>query len=252
MISALMVTQPGRAKSALEAMADFVSQTHRDRELVVVHDADTAFDETLRAAAARHGEVTIRIVRTRPNQTLGALRNRCLSEADGDFVCQWDDDDRYHPERLATQWKALHEARADFSFLQQQMHFFADTGEMFLVDWDGEAYPMNFIQGSMMARRSLVPDYPSLPRGEDTPVAREILRRGHAIARIADRAWTYVYTCHEANAWSVAHHRAIAQSKGVGAARLLQSQATIESRLAQYDPPLADFRLTPGGARPGS
>ncbi len=251
MISALMVTQPGRTSSALAAMADFAAQTHRDRELVVVHDADAAFGETLQAAAARHGDAAIRIIRTRSNQTLGELRNQSLAEARGEFICQWDDDDRYHPERLATQWRALHEARADFSFLQQQMHFFTDTGEMFLVDWDGEAYPMNFIQGSMMARRSLVPDYPPLPRGEDTPVIREILRRGHAVARIADRAWTYVYTCHSANAWSVAHHRAIARSKGVGAARLLQSQATIESRLAQYDPPLADFRLTPGGALPG-
>lgn len=244
MISALMVTQPGRTSSALAAMADFAAQTHRDRELVVVHDADAAFDETLRAAAARHVDAAIRIVRTRPNQTLGELRNQSLSEARGEFICQWDDDDRYHPERLAIQWQALRDARADFSFLQQQMHFFADTGEMFLVDWDGEAYPMNFIQGSMMARRSRVPEYPSLPRGEDTPVVREILRRGHAIARIADSAWTYVYTCHTANAWSVAHHRAIARSKAVGQARLLQLRAALEARLGAFDPPLPAFRLS--------
>lgn len=244
MISALMVTQPGRTSSALEAMADFAAQTHGDRELVVVHDADAALDDQLAAAAASHGDVRIRIVRTHSGQTLGELRNQSLAEAAGDFVCQWDDDDRYHPERLAIQWQALQDKRADFCFLQQQMHFFTDTGEMFLVDWNREAYPMNLIQGSMMARRSLVPAYPPLPRGEDTPVVRDILRRGHPIARVADRAWTYVYSCHAANAWSVAHHRAITRAKGIGEARLLQLRAALEARLAEFDPPLPAYRLS--------
>jgi glycosyltransferase involved in cell wall biosynthesis len=243
MISALMVTQAGRRNFALTAMADFAAQTHSRRELVVVHDGDAAFDETLAAAAARHADTNIRIIQAGPDQTLGELRNLSLAEAAGDFVCQWDDDDRYHPSRLAEQWMALRNDDGNFCFLQQQMHFFADTRQMFLVDWDTEAYPMNFVQGSMLARRSSVPSYPALPRGEDTAVVREVLRQGHPVTRVANKAWLYVYICHEANAWSSAHHRAIARAKGAGEARLLAARRTLESRLFEYDPPLRAFHL---------
>ena len=251
MISALMVTQPNRIESARIAMADFAAQTHVERELIVVHDGGESLASALSSTAAGLADADIRIISVEAGLTLGELRNRSVRAAQGDFICQWDDDDRHHRQRLAEQWSALNDRGADFCFLQQQMHLFGNTGEMFLTDWDLEPWPMNFVQGSMLARRSCLPAYPALPRGEDTAVVHEILRRGHAIARLADRAWAYVYVCHGANAWSGAHHRAIAKAKSAGEVRLLQLRSTLEARLAEYDPPLGEFRLMHAGGFPG-
>src|ERR1700722_20997412 len=102
MISCIMVTQPSRLALAKLAIDDFLRQTHDERELVITHDGDDACDAALRAIAAH---ASIRLVREHSGATLGTLRNVAVDACRGDFVCQWDDDDRYHPQRLALQWR---------------------------------------------------------------------------------------------------------------------------------------------------
>ena len=59
--------------------------------------------------------------------TLGELRNFSVQLARYPLVCQWDDDDLYHPRRLETQFAYLKIHCADFCFLTDQLHFFEDT-----------------------------------------------------------------------------------------------------------------------------
>lgn len=240
MISCIMVTQPSRLPLARFAIADFLRQTHVDRELVVLHDGDDACDAELRGLAS---DSRVRILRENPGAALGTLRNRAVVSAAGDFVCQWDDDDRYHPRRLELQWNALHDVRADFCFLVDQLHWFPDRCELFWDDWNGEAYPLNFVQGTLLGRRDRMPHYPDSARGEDTSVALDIVRHGHPIARLRDVGWCYVYVYHGANAWDAAHHTAITQAKRFGAARLMQRESGLRARLAEYSPPLGALRM---------
>ena len=177
MISCLMVTQPGRIALARMAIADFAAQTHRECELLVLHDGDGPCHVALEHAAAEHA-AAIRVVRQPAGRTLGWLRNAAVAAAAGDHVCQWDDDDRYHPQRLALQWQALHDANADFCFLSDQLHWFAASAQMFWDDWDREAYPFNLVQGSLLGKRSRMPQYPDQARGEDTDLLVRILRSG--------------------------------------------------------------------------
>ena len=240
MISCIMVTQPSRLPLARLAIADFLRQTHRDSELVVLHDGDDAFDLALRGAAT---DSRVRIVREAPGSTLGTLRNLAVAAAHGDFVCQWDDDDRYHPRRLELQCNAVHDARADFCFLVDQLHWFPERRELFWDDWNGEAYPLNFVQGTLLGRRDLMPAYADAARGEDTGAALDILRRGHSVARLRDAGWCYVYVYHGANAWDAAHHTAISRAKRFSPARLLQRESELRTRLAEYSPPLGALRI---------
>lgn len=240
MISCFMVTQPSRLALAKLAIGDFLRQTHAERELVIVHDGDDACDAALGEMAA---DASIRLVRKLPGATLGMLRNVAVEVCRGDFVCQWDDDDRYHPQRIELQWRALQDERAEFCFLVDQLHWFPHSGELFWDDWNREAYPLNFVQGTLLGRRDRMPRYPDAARGEDTDAVLQILRDGHRIARLHDAGWCYVYVYHGQNAWDEAHHAAIARAKGFGQVRLLQRERVLRARLAEYRPPLGALRM---------
>ena len=249
MISCLMITQASRLALAKLAIGDFAAQTHAERELVVVHDGDDTCHAQLSGLVAKLQTAPIRCVRHAPGSTLGALRNASVDAAHGEFVCQWDDDDRYHPQRLALQWRALDQANADFSYLCDQLHWFPARGEMYWDDWNREAYPLNVVQGSLLGRRERMPRYAQLARGEDTDVLLKILRQGSAIARVRDAGWSSVYVYHGANTFDGAHHAAIARAKALGHAALVQRETLLRQRLTEYAPPLGALRMPhTGGA----
>lgn len=243
MISALMVTQPSRSELASYAIADFAAQTHEERELVVLHDGGQALQKTLETIAACHPGCTIRIMETEAGQTLGKLRNLSVTAAQGTLVCQWDDDDRHHPERMTLQYQALKTAGADFCFLRDQLHFFPASGELYWDDWNGETYPFNFIQGTLLGKRSCMPSYPEIARGEDTALVHEIVKSNARIERLADFGWCYTYVFHGGNVWAQTHHRAIVQAKSASEVRMMQQQVILHARLAEYSPPIEGVRL---------
>jgi glycosyltransferase involved in cell wall biosynthesis len=241
MISALMVTQPARLALARCAIGDFLAQTYAARELVIVHDGDSAHDTAL-----LHGlpeTVPVRVHRAPSGSTLGALRNLSVDAARGTFVCQWDDDDRYHPQRLALQSDALSAADANFCFLSDQLHWFPARGEMFWDDWNREPYPFNVVQGTLFARRECMPRYRAIARGEDTSLLIEIFRRGDPIARVRDNGWCYVYVYHGANVFAAEHHHAISQTKRLRIAALMQREQRLRERLSEYRPGFGAVRF---------
>ena len=242
LISCLMVTQASRLRLARLAVNDFRRQTYASRELVIVHDGDVHCDLALRSLAAGEDAV-IRVLRQPAGLPLGTLRNAAVTAAGGEFVCQWDDDDRYHPERLEHQWRELRKAGADFCFLCDQLHWFAASAEMYWDDWNLEPYPLNFVQGTLLGRRDAMPRYPELSRGEDTALVSELLRNKARIARVRDAGWCYVYVYHGDNAFELQHHAAISASKRYGQVRLLQRESLLRRRLGDYRPGFGSVRL---------
>jgi glycosyltransferase involved in cell wall biosynthesis len=247
LISALTVTRPGALARLALAFGDLARQTHAEREIVVVHDGDAAFDAAVRALAEREG-LAATVDRAEPGRTLGELRNRSVALARGEVVVQWDDDDRHHPERLARQAAALEREGASFSFLTEQLHWFPAQRTLYWEDWSAEAYPLDFVQGTLMGRRDRMPAYPSSRRGEDTALCLAIAASGARIARVRDAGWSYVYTWHGANAWPEPHHLAIAAAKHLPDARLVAREPVLRRRLAEYSPPLPAL-VVPCGAR---
>lgn len=253
MISCLCVTRGDRLGLLAQAVADFAHQTHAPRELVVVHDGGGSSHDAMLALAASHPQAVIRVVQVAPGFRLGGLRNQAVAAAQGAWVCQWDDDDRYHPERLALQWQAVLRDRAAVGYLVDQLHWFTADSTLCWDDWEGEPYPMNLIQGTILARRDVMPAYPDLARGEDTAHTHKLLRaaaaQGFGVSRLRGAGWCYVYRHHGANVWHDAHHRAISATKHLRAALLLPRLATLRARLAEYSPQLPGLQMKLGGQR---
>ena len=197
LVSCLMVTR-GRLFPARFAVDCFRRQSWPERELVLVCDAPgTPVEEYCRTL----GDGRIRVVvPDGPAASLGELRNLSLRAARGDYVCQWDDDDLYHPQRLELGMLLLQSMRADAMFLSRWML------------WSPQAHRIGVSgsrewEGSMLARRACVPPYPALARGEDTAVLHAMLGRGRVA--LLDAPWLYTYVQTGANTWTATHFEAI-------------------------------------------
>jgi glycosyltransferase involved in cell wall biosynthesis len=188
--------------------------------LVVVYDADRP-DSSLPAAdsfssaegrpetGAGGGHVRkvaastsrpVRIINGGCGKTLGELRNMALDSAAGDVACQWDDDDQSHPERLARQWEAMRQAKADACFLASQFHYFTRSRELFVRDTGKRG-----IECTVMHRTDLPVRYPALERAEDTAFMVGLKRFRCAV--LPGVPWLYLRLFHGENTWDEEHHR---------------------------------------------
>src|SRR5262249_49124556 len=99
-ISCLLVTSPipERQGYLQRSWEGYCRQTYPDKELIVVPDwrsPDQRGPLLDIIAACKRSD--IEIVDLPERRTLGALRNASRAAARGEILCQWDDDDLYHP-----------------------------------------------------------------------------------------------------------------------------------------------------------
>ncbi|GKQ35293.1 glycosyltransferase [Streptomyces sp. A012304] len=192
-VSCLMVTKD-RSSTARRAIACFRAQTYPALELVVVEDGtDDALEEHLRELddpRIRHHRLPAE------GRTLGELRNEAVDRATGPYVCQWDDDDLYDPERVETQMAALLALGTDACFLARERLWWPARHRLAISC-------ARLWEGSMVCAKDRLPRYPALRRGEDTPVAEELVRSHRVVSVDAPELYTYV--CHGGNTFAEAH-----------------------------------------------
>ncbi len=108
------------AYNAETTLASAFAQTSRPMEIIVVDDGSN--DRTAEVA----GRAGARVIRT-PNGGVAHARNVGIRAARGEWVALLDADDRWHPEKLATQWSA-HELRPDVGLILTDFDFVAADG----------------------------------------------------------------------------------------------------------------------------
>lgn len=193
LVSCLLVTR-GRPELAMRAVRCFQAQSYARRELLIVDDDP---DERLADAVAALDDPAIRHLRLPDGGlSLGELRNLAVREAAGAYVAQWDDDDLSDPERLAAQMAAILTTRAEACVLSRHRLWWPEGRRM--------AFSTRRLwEGSLVAARAIVPPYPALGKGEDTPVVAQIVRDRHVAALDAPALYTYVF--HGANTHAPEH-----------------------------------------------
>jgi glycosyltransferase involved in cell wall biosynthesis len=205
LVSCLMVTQAARAAVAPRAIRAFNRQAYSRRELVIVSVDDCS---TLVPLVEPPGRA--RFWRAPAAFTLGDLRNAAVDESRGEYVATWDDDDWSHPERLARQLAALRASDADGCALGRCIFAREGEGEYVVVHaWPHTGY------ASLVARRSAMPRYPSLPRKEDHVI--------HTMKIVPlDDPGLYVRTLHAGNTCDTAY--AVALMRRLTMSRLSASE----------------------------
>lgn len=192
LISCLMVTR-GRLIPARFAIECFRRQTWPNRELVIVCGAP---DSEVPGFLATLGDPTIRYVTAAPC-ALGELRNVSVEAARGTLLCQWDDDDLYHPQRLEFQYGQLAASQAAAHFFSRLLMWWPQQRRLAISS-------RRMWEGSMLCRRLAIGSYPPIGRREDTQVVRDLREEGSRIT-YTDQPLAYCYVVHGDNASGARH-----------------------------------------------
>ncbi len=215
LVSCLMATQAGRLEMFRDAVEDFRKQTHGPRELVIVSSSPAVDMQAYQAHVQQLADPRVQYYqldqRDGAQLPLGAMRNRANERATGEFRCLWDDDDRHHPERLEAHYRAIVSAKADASFLWEQLHFFTEERELYLLNW----YP-HTVPGILMYRQTELQNLETGPKaykGEDRVFFDAYKKQGGRIVGVAKRPDLYLRIFHGANNTNRKHHLQLAQQR---------------------------------------
>lgn len=206
LISCLTVTKDLRRAELLRKSIDcFARQTWPNRELVILSDGSPEYAREIDRLVENYGSSDLRHVYRPGDRSLGAARNLCVAEANGDFLCQWDDDDLYHPARLEVQFRHMESENAEASLMADQWQYFSDTREFLWLNW----YP-DLIPGTLLCGRACLARHPYPDRSlEEDAAIRQELREDGSLAILRGKGWLYLYTWNGLNAWPRSHHEHI-------------------------------------------
>lgn len=191
LVSCLCVTRPERAWCLPLAIECFRQQTYQNRELVVITTGELSesFVKLLDAPDIRH-------VHSARKLTLGGKRNLACSEARGELLCSWDDDDYHAPNRLSWLVRALDSA--DVAGCQRMVFHDLLSGRWWMYRYTGRR---PYVMAAAMVFRRKVWErspYPETSKGEDTKFCF-VACRDNRVAVVAQAEQLYVAFRHGGN-----------------------------------------------------
>ena len=208
-VSALMVTR-GRPQLALTAIDCFLKQSYPNKELVIVEQEKPVLHKLLKENNLISGS-NIRYECVGDKKiSLGNVRNISLDLAQGDYVCTWDDDDLYHPQRIQYQLTACLQYSAVACFLLRVFllaKIDAQQGSYSLSPGDLGKAGYRLWESTMLGQREVISRYPNWNRHEDNLLNRRIITN-HKVVSL-NLPELYLYHFHYANTWNSRHHQRI-------------------------------------------
>ena len=217
-ISCLMVTL-GNREFLKRAVKYYCNQDYMNRELIIIFDGYNKDMNELSDFIAGYNRKDIYFEGFADRKySLGELRNISRQKASGTIICQWDDDDIYHPTRLTEQYKCLIESKSKACFIGEFLQYIQEERILAHVDWTPNSVPYNNHPGTVMMYNDIDIKYPitgsKSKRSEDTFLLEKLVEYGHKITTLVGKEHIFVYVFHGNNTWSKNHHVAIMRSCG--------------------------------------
>lgn len=203
----------GRYDLLKKSVQCYINQTYPNKELVVLSQAK---DNTeIRSWIESLGRDDIIFAEAPTNITLGEMRNTSIELSHGDIICQWDDDDLFHSDRIAYQYHLMM-ASSQFvgSCYTNFLKYFKQDGKMYWCDWWGEGAHRKFLCGAIMFYKKYYhifdgyfypEDGEQCHVEEDLNVLQKLMRHGEMAC--ATKGHHYIYVYHGENTYGVDHHR---------------------------------------------
>jgi glycosyltransferase involved in cell wall biosynthesis len=205
-----------RLALAKQSIRCFASQTYSHLELVIVCAGDRAYRRALEQHLEYQGIGNARVIAAERGSTLGSLRNLSVDAAAGDIVCQWDDDDYHHPDRVLCQVEHMTRQNAHACFLTDNLHLLEPDRQIYWTDWTRGTSKndqwLRLFPPTVMRIRDDRFRYaetgPLAQSGEDLELAADLCRE-IPVATLGGMGWLYLYVFHGRNTCSKEHHYAI-------------------------------------------
>jgi glycosyltransferase involved in cell wall biosynthesis len=197
LISCLCVSH-NSTRQLQRAIKCFKAQTYPDKELIIVYESDNReIKELVKSISDK--QIICKEVASQPKLPLGTLRNLSVSNSNGKYICQWDDDDWYSADRLQVQYQAVTQHCKVASMLIYWLMFDATNLNAYLS-------PFRLWEGSILCEKSAINDeinYASLEKGEDTILLGKLLETNCIFPII--KPSLYIYVFHGNNTWDFNH-----------------------------------------------
>lgn len=188
-VTAVMVTGKSieRVKFARTAVTSFLEQTYPNKKLLIINTGpcDILDRERLNIEEKR--------LFVNNDVTLGKLRNMAFDLTDSDFLIQWDDDDWYHPERIAYQVSGIASSGSSV-FLNNQIRYSFERDTAIV-------YSNGPIHGTVLHPRKIRQRYSPLKRSEDTVFMKILPNR----VVMDNEPKMYIRFYHGSNTWDELH-----------------------------------------------
>jgi glycosyltransferase involved in cell wall biosynthesis len=244
LVSCLMVTlaTPERFPFLKRSIAAYCSQTHGRKELVAVVNGGTESGRQNVLDYIRSlGRDDIRALTVDDQLMVGDYRNISVEHAVGDVLCQWDDDDLYHAERIARQLVALVDGDHDANLLRHVLKYFPQSRELYWTNWhatQGGGHPATLMVKRSVPLRYLPihypPEGPSGRLGEDLAAAL-FLKEHYQVSYLADMPYLFIYVSHGKNLWPSEFHRMLATELSISQGLLRRREAELRAQLKNFD-----------------
>lgn len=190
-VSALMVTKD-RNKLAKISILSFLKQTYPNKELIIIDDSES--DELKNFIKTVNNHRILYYHLPSENLTLGELRNISVEKANGEYICQWDDDDLYNPIRIEVQMSVISNLKVDGCYLDKIYSWWPLKGKLSISR-------SRVWECTLLCRKDIILNYPNIRKGEDSAMIENILNRLVPISNTE----LYIYGIHGKNTWDEGH-----------------------------------------------
>lgn len=197
LISCLCLTE-NRVRHLKRAVNCFLHQTYLSKELVVVY-RDTDVETAKYLSEVDDDRIRSFVVPKQNNVSLGELRNISIQNSNGEFFCQWDDDDWCHSSRLQLQMDLQTSMGKEASVLTHMIFFNTLTGcayFSFSRPWEGTLICSKRLYFYGMK-------YGNLDKQEDTHFVSNLMQSNNLCP--VSTAPIYIYIQHGLNTWNQGH-----------------------------------------------
>jgi len=237
-VSCLMVTspRPERLEAMTGAVEAYTRQTHPDRELIVVIDnGEQRHRDAVAAAIAGFERRDIIVVMADRPMKLGGLRNLSVDHSSGEVLCQWDDDDMHHPQRVARQLAAPARGDCSATLLQDLMLYDRPARKLYWTNW--AATPATGHPGTLLCLRNAIQRYPEDgpdAHGSEDMAQLVALREKHAVDVVAGAPHLFVYVTHGLNISPPAHLTMLRDELSISRGLLQRREAALREGLSAF------------------
>lgn len=210
-VSCLTVTND-RFELLKKSVQCYINQTYPNKELIILSQAkdNRLIIEWLNDLDRND----IIFVEAPSDICLGEMRNTSIELSHGDVICQWDDDDLYHPDRVMYQYQLLTSSSCNSgSCYTNFLKYFKQDNKMYWCDWKGEGDIRKFLCGSIMFYKKYYHVYDGYfypEEGsqchveEDLNVLNKLNKHGGIAC--CEKGNHYIYVYHGKNTYGRDHH----------------------------------------------
>lgn len=181
----------------------YINQTYVNKKLIIVSQSEEKVNHNILNYINSLNRPDVSFFTAPDTLTLGAMRNVSTELSTGEVVCQWDDDDLYHPERLTTQYKSLaSDSRNVASLYSEFLKYFVNSNELYWCDWSQESeHSHRYLCGSIMFYKKLFHMWENFypergvqsGREEDLHVLEKLMTKGSISGVNAGNQYIYLY-----------------------------------------------------------